>query len=216
MAPSSRSDIAPFVVMDVMEAAASLERTGRRVFHLEVGQPSTSAPRAVLDAAGRALRDDKLGYTHTAGPIIGDGVVISGINGCERYKQTGCFITGHDAETGKELWRAQWPGAMAVPFFAMSNGSWIRATPAYDGESLYVAGMRDVLVGCRAGARSARQCRDGPRGEPQGLAATATRCRTRAKNSGHNANHYRLAWQRLACRTTLIQRCDPACNRSHS
>jgi outer membrane protein assembly factor BamB len=35
---------------------------------------------------------------------------------------------------------------MKVPFFAASNGSWIRATPAYDGERLYVAGMRDVLV----------------------------------------------------------------------
>ncbi len=45
------------------------------------------------------------GYTHTAGPIIGDGVVLSGINGCEWYKEEGCFITGHDAETGKELWR---------------------------------------------------------------------------------------------------------------
>jgi alcohol dehydrogenase (cytochrome c) len=45
------------------------------------------------------------GYTHTAGPVIGDGVVISGINGCERYKQGGCFITGHDPDTGTELWR---------------------------------------------------------------------------------------------------------------
>jgi alcohol dehydrogenase (cytochrome c) len=45
------------------------------------------------------------GYTHTAGPIIGDGVVLSGINGCEWYKKEGCFITGHDADTGKELWR---------------------------------------------------------------------------------------------------------------
>jgi outer membrane protein assembly factor BamB len=35
---------------------------------------------------------------------------------------------------------------MTVPFFAASNGSWIRSTPAYDGERLYVAGMRDVLV----------------------------------------------------------------------
>lgn len=49
--------------------------------------------------------DYKQGYTHTAGPVIGDGVVISGINGCERYKQGGCFITGHDAQTGAELWR---------------------------------------------------------------------------------------------------------------
>ncbi len=35
---------------------------------------------------------------------------------------------------------------MSVPFFAASNGSWIRSTPAFDGESLYVAGMRDVLA----------------------------------------------------------------------
>jgi len=51
-----------------------------------------------------------------------------------------------DRKTGKERWRAEWKGAMTVPFFAASNGSWIRSTPAYDGERLYVAGMRDVLV----------------------------------------------------------------------
>lgn len=49
--------------------------------------------------------DYRLGYTHTSGPIIGDGVVLSGINGCELFKEGGCFITGHDAQTGKELWR---------------------------------------------------------------------------------------------------------------
>lgn len=49
--------------------------------------------------------DYRDGYTHTSGPIIGAGVVLSGINGCERYKKNGCFITGHDPETGKELWR---------------------------------------------------------------------------------------------------------------
>jgi alcohol dehydrogenase (cytochrome c) len=49
--------------------------------------------------------DYKEGYTHTAGPVIADGVVISGINGCERFKKGGCFITGHDPESGKELWR---------------------------------------------------------------------------------------------------------------
>ena len=49
--------------------------------------------------------DYREGYTHTAGPMIADGVVVSGINGCERYKVEGCFITGHDADTGKELWR---------------------------------------------------------------------------------------------------------------
>ena len=55
-------------------------------------------------------------------------------------------VTAFDRKTGKELWRAQWEGAMTVPFFAKANGDWIRATPACDGESLFVAGMRDVLV----------------------------------------------------------------------
>ena len=49
--------------------------------------------------------DYSKGFTHTAGPIVADGVIVSGINGCERFKQEGCFITGHDPETGKELWR---------------------------------------------------------------------------------------------------------------
>jgi len=54
----------------------------------------------------RAVKADyRQGYTHTAGPIIAGGVVVSGINGCERYKKSGCFITGHDPSTGKELWR---------------------------------------------------------------------------------------------------------------
>src|SRR6056300_484152 len=45
------------------------------------------------------------GYTHTSGPIIANGIVISGINGCERYIKEGCFITGHDPDTGEEIWR---------------------------------------------------------------------------------------------------------------
>ncbi len=49
--------------------------------------------------------DYKKGFTHTSGPIVGAGVVISGINGCERFKKDGCFVTGHDPETGEELWR---------------------------------------------------------------------------------------------------------------
>ncbi|MDH3511125.1 MAG: PQQ-binding-like beta-propeller repeat protein [Gammaproteobacteria bacterium] len=49
--------------------------------------------------------DYREGYTHTSGPIVGAGVVLSGINGCERYKKDGCFITGHDPDTGNELWR---------------------------------------------------------------------------------------------------------------
>jgi outer membrane protein assembly factor BamB len=51
-----------------------------------------------------------------------------------------------DRATGKELWKTDWPGAMSVAFMAKRNGDWIRSTPAYDGKSLFVAGMRDVLT----------------------------------------------------------------------
>ncbi len=51
------------------------------------------------------VADSKLGYEYTSGPIVVRGKVIAGITGCTRYKEDVCFITGHDAATGKELWR---------------------------------------------------------------------------------------------------------------
>ena len=51
------------------------------------------------------VADPKLGYNYTSGPIIAKGVLVQGITGCERYKEDICFISGHDPDTGKELWR---------------------------------------------------------------------------------------------------------------
>jgi alcohol dehydrogenase (cytochrome c) len=51
------------------------------------------------------VADAKLGYGYTSGPIVVRGKVIAGITGCSRYKEDVCFITGHDAATGKEVWR---------------------------------------------------------------------------------------------------------------
>lgn len=51
------------------------------------------------------VADSKEGYGYTSGPIVVRGKVIAGINGCSRYKEDVCFITGHDAATGRELWR---------------------------------------------------------------------------------------------------------------
>ncbi len=67
MKPSKRSDVAPFYVMEVMKAAAEMERAGNQVLHLEVGQPSTAAPEPVLAAAEHGLRTNRLGYTHASG-----------------------------------------------------------------------------------------------------------------------------------------------------
>ncbi len=77
-----------------------------------------------------------------SGPIVSESAVfVTGT--AEKKTEVVCAL---DRKTGKELWRVQWPGALSVPFFAASNGSWIRSTPAFDGESLFVGGMRDVLV----------------------------------------------------------------------
>ena len=51
------------------------------------------------------VADEKLGYEYTSGPIVVRGKVIAGMTGCSRYKEDVCFISGHDAATGKELWR---------------------------------------------------------------------------------------------------------------
>ena len=65
--PSERSAIDPFIVMDVMRAAAAREATGARVIHMEVGQPGTPAPRAAREAVKQALDTDNLGYTLALG-----------------------------------------------------------------------------------------------------------------------------------------------------
>ncbi len=62
MRQSQRGQVDPFIVMDVMEAASRAEAQGRRIVHMEVGQPSTPAPRAALDKLGQALLQP-LGYT---------------------------------------------------------------------------------------------------------------------------------------------------------
>ena len=67
MKTSRRGQVPPFIVMDVMTAAAAREKTHGDVLHLEVGQPSTPAPAGVLAAAQAALRDDRIGYTVALG-----------------------------------------------------------------------------------------------------------------------------------------------------
>ena len=77
-----------------------------------------------------------------SGPIVGLDRVFT----TETKDKKVEVVTAFDRNTGQQLWRAQWDGADSVPFFAKANGDWIRSTPALDGDRLYVAGMRDVLV----------------------------------------------------------------------
>ena len=65
--PSRRGLVPPFIAMDMLRAANMAEAAGHSVIHLEVGQPGTPAPEAVLDAARRALAEDRIGYTDALG-----------------------------------------------------------------------------------------------------------------------------------------------------
>jgi len=65
--PSARSGVPPFMVMDVMAAAARLEAQGRRIVHMEVGQPAAGAPASSIAAVRAALAEGPHGYTEALG-----------------------------------------------------------------------------------------------------------------------------------------------------
>src|SRR6516225_356979 len=66
-AASGRSDVPPFMVMDVMAAAERLEAEGIHVIHMEVGQPAAPAPKTAIAAAHRALDAARIDYTSALG-----------------------------------------------------------------------------------------------------------------------------------------------------
>jgi aspartate/methionine/tyrosine aminotransferase len=65
---SRRSDVPPFMVMDVMSAAARIEAAGGHVIHMEVGQPFAPAPAAAIEAA-RAALGGRIAYTEALGML---------------------------------------------------------------------------------------------------------------------------------------------------
>jgi aspartate/methionine/tyrosine aminotransferase len=62
-----RGNIDPFIVMDVMENARKAEEGGRKIIHMEVGQPSTGAPSDALERTSKIIKSNPLGYTVALG-----------------------------------------------------------------------------------------------------------------------------------------------------
>lgn len=62
-----RDDITPFLVMEIMEKAFELEKGGKEIIHLEIGEPDFDTPEVIKEAAIRALREGKTNYTHSLG-----------------------------------------------------------------------------------------------------------------------------------------------------
>lgn len=56
-----------FTVMDVLERACALEKQGRDIVHLQIGEPDFDTPECIRDAACKAIRDGRSHYTHSLG-----------------------------------------------------------------------------------------------------------------------------------------------------
>lgn len=65
--PSQRSNVDPFLAMDVLKSAKILAEQGRSICHMEVGQPSAPTPLLARNAANTMLEHGSIGYTQALG-----------------------------------------------------------------------------------------------------------------------------------------------------
>lgn len=108
---------------------------------VDMGDVKSTWPTSLDESHLKQVWRIELGPSYS-GPLADDRHVYT----TETVGEKNEVVTALNRETGEQVWSTDWSGAIQVPFFAASNGSWIRATPALDDESIYVAGIRDVLV----------------------------------------------------------------------
>ena len=109
LGPSRRSNVPPFMVMDVMSAAERIEAAGGHVIHMEVGQPAAPAPRTAIAAARAALDGGRIDYTSALGiPSLRDRIA-------RHYLDTyGCSV-----DSGRIIVTTGSSGAFILAFLAM-------------------------------------------------------------------------------------------------
>ena len=69
MVTKRASEIPPFIVMDILEKAQEMERGGKDIIHMEVGEPDFDTPECIKEACYKAIRDGKTHYAHSLGLI---------------------------------------------------------------------------------------------------------------------------------------------------
>jgi aspartate/methionine/tyrosine aminotransferase len=109
LAASGRSEVPPFMVMDVMAAAERIEAAGGHVIHMEVGQPAAAAPKASIAAAHRALEQGRIDYTSALG--------IPSLR--ERIARHYCNMYGCSVDAGRIVITTGSSGAFILAFLAM-------------------------------------------------------------------------------------------------
>ncbi len=134
-----------FLIVATLTIAAPKKVTKPAVWHQWRGPDRTGVAPGIafpdkLEGLQQLWRVDlDKGYP---GPIVAEDRVFT----AETANTDTEIVRALDRATGKELWRAEWKGKISVPFYAKRSGDWIRATPLYDGKTLFVAGMEEVLV----------------------------------------------------------------------
>src|SRR3546814_777123 len=87
--------------------------------------------------------DPAVGFQHTGGPVVAQGVVISGLNGCERFKKESCALIGRDPESGRELWRTASIGMPGQP----GGDTWGGLAPEFRaGGDMWIPGVYDPVL----------------------------------------------------------------------
>ena len=69
MITARAKEMKSFIVMDVLERAQEMERSGRSVIHLEVGEPDFDTPEPIEEACLRAIKEGETHYTHSLGLV---------------------------------------------------------------------------------------------------------------------------------------------------
>lgn len=103
--------------------------------------PKDSLPKDFDSAKLKAEWKVPLSPSYSGPLVAGDRIFVTETVD-KRWEQ----VSAIDKKSGKILWKKRWEGSIKVPFFAKANGDWIRSTPVVDGKSIYVLGIRDVLV----------------------------------------------------------------------
>lgn len=81
MISQKAKEITPFIVMEVLEKAAEMERRGISVIHLEVGEPDFDVPKCVSAAVQNAFNEGRTHYTHSLGdPELRDEIAKRYLN----------------------------------------------------------------------------------------------------------------------------------------
>jgi alcohol dehydrogenase (cytochrome c) len=112
----------------VSEGGNNMAKRNMAIYEDKLILASSDAHLVALDAKtgklvwDHATADWSKGWRYTGGPFVVNGKIIQGMTGCGNAEPGGCFITGHDAKTGAELWRVQTIAHPGDPNFDTWNG----------------------------------------------------------------------------------------------